>query len=294
MQFNISGYSTALFSTWYFIEELDLLFDCGDGCVAALLQKGGKVKHIFISHADRDHLSGLLHFSQLNNRTDFPKLFFPADSGSFPALNEFSSKFDPHIEKRIWSGIRSKEEIYIRKDIVVTAVRNSHVEAMDNIHKSLGYLVERVRRKLRPEFLNLSGKEIADLRKTRTEEELTYEVRDKLIAYSGDTPPENEDFWNNTEVLIHEATFLDRSSDDDDPRQNKHSILEDVIKMVSRIKINKLILGHFSVRYSNEEIISRVNTLISQYKLKCEVKLVLPGSINFNILTGKPEAIGNS
>lgn len=57
MEFTISGYSTALFSTWYFIEELGLLFDAGDGVITYLLQKSRKIKYIFISHADRDHLT---------------------------------------------------------------------------------------------------------------------------------------------------------------------------------------------------------------------------------------------
>lgn len=65
MQLTITGYSTALFSTWYFVEELGILFDCGDGVSAALLQKARKVEHVFISHADRDHLAGLLQFNQL-------------------------------------------------------------------------------------------------------------------------------------------------------------------------------------------------------------------------------------
>lgn len=58
----ISGYSTALYSTFFFLEELGILFDCGDGAAAMLLGKSRKVKHIFISHADRDHLGGLLQF----------------------------------------------------------------------------------------------------------------------------------------------------------------------------------------------------------------------------------------
>ncbi|HEV7780957.1 MAG TPA: MBL fold metallo-hydrolase [Chitinophagaceae bacterium] len=81
--FKITGYSTALFSTWYFIEEAGILFDCGDGCSAGLLQKSRKVKNIFISHADRDHLTGLLQFCQLNNREDLPKVFYSADCDSF-------------------------------------------------------------------------------------------------------------------------------------------------------------------------------------------------------------------
>lgn len=42
----ITGYSTALFATWFFIEELGLLLDAGDGVSAGLLQKSRKVKQI--------------------------------------------------------------------------------------------------------------------------------------------------------------------------------------------------------------------------------------------------------
>ena len=59
MQLTITGYSTALFSTWYFVEEWGVLFDAGDGLISALLQKSRKIDHVFISHADRDHLTGL-------------------------------------------------------------------------------------------------------------------------------------------------------------------------------------------------------------------------------------------
>ena len=54
MKLTITGYSTALFSTWYFIEELGLLFEADDGVTASLLQKARKIEHVFISHADRD------------------------------------------------------------------------------------------------------------------------------------------------------------------------------------------------------------------------------------------------
>ena len=74
MQLTITGYSTALFATWYFIDELNMLFDAGDGLTAGLLHKARKVEHVFISHADRDHLTGLLQFNQLNAR-EAPPLF---------------------------------------------------------------------------------------------------------------------------------------------------------------------------------------------------------------------------
>jgi len=57
MKFKISAFSTALFSTWINVEELNLLIDAGDGVSMGLLQKSRKVKHVFITHPDRDHLN---------------------------------------------------------------------------------------------------------------------------------------------------------------------------------------------------------------------------------------------
>lgn len=99
----ITGYSTALFSTWYFVRDYGILFDCGDGASTALMQKSRRVKHVFVSHADRDHLAGLLQFNQLNGR-DGLTIYYPKDCGSFPAMADFTAKFDPHMAGTRWGA----------------------------------------------------------------------------------------------------------------------------------------------------------------------------------------------
>src|ERR1700759_5350118 len=115
MQLTITGYSTALFSTWYFIEEWGICFDAGDGMISALLQKSRKIDHVFISHADRDHLTGLLQFNKLNARPGFPVMYYPKDAGSFPVLAAFSKRFDPQVERTVWTPVTEGEEIAIAK-----------------------------------------------------------------------------------------------------------------------------------------------------------------------------------
>ena len=115
MKYKISAYSTALFSTWINVEELNLLIDAGDGLAAGLLQKSGKIKNVFITHPDRDHLGGLPQFLQLNSRNGLPKVYYPKDSGSFPALNNFLKKFDPHASLNTWTGIADKSRVEIKK-----------------------------------------------------------------------------------------------------------------------------------------------------------------------------------
>ncbi|MDA0813493.1 MAG: MBL fold metallo-hydrolase [Verrucomicrobia bacterium] len=250
----ITGYSTALFSTWYFVNEFGVLFDCGDGVSAGLLQKARKVKHVFISHADRDHVAGLLQFNQLNARAGL-NFYYPKDCGSFPAMAEFSSRFDPHVSGTQWIPLEAGQEVRLRHDLLVRTIENRHVPAEPGQFKSLSYAVDRISRRLKPEFSGRSGEEIAAVRQKLGDAAITDEARSPSLIYSGDTPPEWDGRYHGAEVLIHEATFLTAAEiDPDDPKRNKHSSLDQVMKMVAGSKIKKLILGHFSSRYSNEQI----------------------------------------
>ena len=295
MDFTISGYSTALFATWYFIDELDLLFDAGDGVVAGLTQKSGKIKHIFISHADRDHLTGLLQLVQLNARDGFPKIYYPASSSSFPALQAFSAAFDQHKFPIPWIPVGPNDRIQIGKDLYVRPIENEHVRHRSDQIKSLSYIVEKTKQKLRPAFADLTGTEIGALRKTHGDEYVMETVTEKILAYSGDTPIAHDGRWDNVEILIHESTLL-RSTDvaDFESRGNRHSTLEEVMEMVSITKPKALILGHFSARYNADEIDRTIADLGNHYQLNFPIYRLLPGEVYRDVLNSPPIYAGNN
>lgn len=293
--FTISGYSTALFSTWYFIEELDLLFDAGDGVTAALMQKSRKVRHVFISHADRDHLTGLLQFNQLNAREGLPFIYYPVHSGSFPALADFSARFDPHVTGTVWQGIAPGDSIPIAKDTSVVRIRNGHVPALPEEIKSLSYKVVRHKQKLREAYNGLPGAEIAALRRQLGDEAVMETVRETLLGYSGDTPLDDPGRWGDTPVLIHEATFLSRSDlADPDERRNKHSSLDEVMDMAAALPLQALILGHFSSRYRQEEIDEAILQHCRRLGIPFPVYRVAPGLWQKDILQQAPLWRGRS
>lgn len=276
-QISITGYSTALFATWYFVEEYGVLFDCGDGVCSALLQKSRKIKHVFISHADRDHLTGLLQFQQLNGRSDL-RIHYPRDSGSFPALAEFSATFDPQTSGTQWLPMSAGAEIELRNNLVVRAIENRHVPTDGVMVKSLSFVAESVSRKLKPEFVGLAGSEIAAIRAERGADQMTDETRSIEMIYSGDTPIENDGRYNDTMILIHEATFLSSEEiDPDNPKRNKHSSLDSVMEMVADSNIGTLILGHFSSRYSDQQIDEAIDREILRCGITIPVKRVYPG-----------------
>lgn len=285
---SITGYSTALFSTWYFIDEMSILFDCGDGATSGLLQKSRKVKHVFISHADRDHIAGLIQFNQLNARAGL-KIYYPADSGSFPALASFSEKFDPHVGGTKWIPIEADSEFRIREDLSVRPIPNVHIDPKLG-SKSFGYLVESISRKLKPEMLGKKGTEIAAIRKEKGEQAISDISRKRKLFYSGDTPIEFDGRYDNTEILIHEATFLTASEiDPDNPHRNKHSSLDQVMKMVAGSNIQHLVLGHFSSRYNDEEIDEAIQKEARRQKIQIPVYRLLPGKMVRDVLGGGPQ-----
>lgn len=288
MQLTITGYSTALFATWFFIDELALLFDVGDGVASGITQKARKIKNVFISHADRDHLAGLLAFNQLNARPGAPNIHYPKDCESFPALEAFSKTFDPHVAGTLWTPIQEFEEIYISKNMYVKPFPNEHVQQGHPDTKSLSYKVFDTKRKLKQEFRGLPGQEIKRIIDEHGQSFTTDLIETNVLSYSGDTPI-NFDLWDGSDVLIHEATFLGGSEDDKiETHGNRHSKLEDVIKMVSEIKVGKLILSHFSSRYSHAQIDARIRALSKEFKITIPIYRLLPGQVHHDILNGEP------
>ena len=289
MTFNISSFSTALFSTWINVEELNLLIDAGDGLSMSLLQKARKIKYVFITHPDRDHLNGLPQYIQLNSRDEYPKINYPKDSGSFPAMKDFLSKFDPHLPVSQWTGIEDGQIVPVKKGYELQALRNEHIQAPPDVHKSLSYKLYEIKNKLKAEFSNLNPEQIKKIVIDKGRDYLTETLRNNLISFSGDTPVDNYEKWHNSEILIHEATFLNTASDSNlINKGNKHSRVDEVLKMVKEIKVNTLILNHFSSRYSKEVIDEAVLKLIKDLAIKIPVHLVYPGEIHRDILNSKP------
>lgn len=289
MNHKITAYSTALFSTWINIEDLNLLFDAGDGLSAGLLQKSMKVKYVFITHPDRDHLHGLPQFLQLNSRPNLPIIHYPKDSGSFPAIQDFLGKFDPHTKGAQWFEIEDGYVVSIKKGFEVQAIRNEHIACPVGVHKSLSYKVFETKDKLKPEFQALNSEEIKKIVQEKGRDFLTEVTRKNILSFSGDTPVDDYGKWDQSEILIHEATFLkDESKPNVVSTKNKHSTIDEVLDMVKEINIKQLILTHFSSRYSKEDIETTVRKKLKVRKIDLPVFIVYPGEISRDILAGIP------
>ncbi|MEX2213844.1 MAG: hypothetical protein WD768_06940 [Phycisphaeraceae bacterium] len=283
MRFTITASSSALFSTWIFIEELGLLFDAGDGLCAALATKARKIRHAFITHADRDHMAGLLQFNQLNARDGQPVIHYPKDCGSFPALRDFVRQFDPQSGPATWNALDEGDEIAIDDSHSVLALRSEHVELPGSPVKALRYIVRHKKRVLRPEHIGLKGSAIARLRKEQGEDAVTQERIESLLGYSGDAPRLDPASWMGVKLLLHECTFLQP-----DTARRPHANLPEVLAAAAALELEALILLHFSTRYDASEITQAIAREARTHGLRFPVYAILPGATTPDVLAGEP------
>ncbi len=90
---SIASAATSLIFTG---EQNNILFDCGDGTLTALLKKRiHNINEIFISHDHIDHIGGLLSLlAYLKIRGIFPKIYHPKDSFVIKLIKEyFASRY---------------------------------------------------------------------------------------------------------------------------------------------------------------------------------------------------------
>lgn len=289
-KFTITGYSTALFSTWLFVDELRLLLDAGDGVSAGLTQKSRKIRNVFVSHADRDHLAGLLQLLQLNGRDGLPRVHYPADCGSFPPLADFIAKFDQGTsDKAIWSTMTGGDRIAIGSDHFVRPFINNHVPVDEGVTKSLSFKVERETRKLKDEFKDASPDTLKSLREAQGNDHITTPASTLELGYSADCQVRSSDadVWSGVKVLMHEATFLS-PQEANDVQRHRHSVLPDVLTMARDAKLEALVLTHFSMRYKFDEIRKTLCHHARGLKLPFPVFIIPPGKVVRDVLKTEP------
>ena len=198
-------------------------------------------------------------------------------------------KFDPHTNGSRWIGIEDGQIVSIKKGFEIQAIRNEHIKFPKGVHKNLSYKLYETKTKLKSEFQFIGSQEIKKIVDEKGSAYITETVKDNIISFSGDTPVDDYSKWNGSQILIHESTFIKGNSDQPvSSHEGKHSTLEDVMQMVAEIGIEKLILTHFSARYSSEQIDSAIRKLVKELKVDIPVYAVYTGELKRNILSQMP------
>lgn len=269
---SIKGYSIAALRTNFFIPELGILLDAG------LSAPYSNLNHIFITHGHSDHCANI-PFHIYGAKLSGTKLQVHVPEESVNYIDQFitygyciSSHPDSNIPKNELY-VNNYYEMQGRKtgDIIDLKIKgfNYFTEVIECYHSipCVGYGFYEVRKKLKDEYLNLSGKEIGNLKKQNIE--INKDVNYYHFVFLGDT---SKKIFENKEILkyktiIIECTFI---SDDDYDQAEKtfHIHWKDLLPFVLENKENNFILIHFSQRYKRSEIIQFFESEMEKNKIK--------------------------
>ncbi len=238
----IEGYSRTAVQTCWRVNELKLLFDAG---IQPWDFMGTST--MFITHSHLDHIAALPAYVSRRRmmKMDPPVIYLPdsAVDAAWDMLQTFR-RLDRGAMPCELIGLLPGDETEIGREYIVTALPTQHTI------ESLGFVVHQRRHKLKPEFTELSGPQIRDLRLAGTE--VTQEFRVPIVAYTGDTAPkglDNNPVFYEAQILITELTFVAPEHRKDKIHKHGHMHVDDYAQRADRFQNQLVIAGHLSTRY---------------------------------------------
>ncbi|MBQ6157998.1 MAG: metal-dependent hydrolase [Thermoguttaceae bacterium] len=254
-ELTVEGFSRAPVKSFWRIPELKIGFDLG----WQPWEHMGTPRW-FITHTHMDHILALPAYAARRQMMDMapPTVFLPAQRVSeAQALLTAFTRLDNGRLPCNFVGVRPGDEIELSRELVVTVSKTYHSVP------SVGYIVWERRKKLKEEYLSLSGPQIRDLKESGVE--ITYEIRFPRIAYLGDSTAraldETPDMYR-ADVLITEMTFISPDVTAEMLKTAGHIHLNDIVRRQERFENKLIIAGHFSARYTNQEVHARVRAAL--------------------------------
>ncbi|HAC92261.1 MAG TPA: metal-dependent hydrolase [Planctomycetaceae bacterium] len=245
-QLTIEGYSRAAVQSYWRIPELRIGFDLGaqpwDFMGTAVWA---------ITHSHLDHIAALPVYLARRRmmKMEAPRVYLP--SHSLPAVEAMLKSFQRLDRGRLPGeliAVDPGDEVELSRELVMTVHATTHTVP------SVGYIVWERRHKLKPEYLQLTGPEIRDLRLSGVA--VSSEVRLPVLAYTGDTSPsglDNNPDMLRAQVLITEMTFVAPRHRKEKIHKHGHMHLDDFIERQAAFENQLVIAAHFSVRYNSSQ-----------------------------------------
>jgi len=245
--YTIRGVSVGGVYTSLHVPELDCLFDAG---IVARTLAGAS--NLLVSHGHADHVGALPAIFGVRGLLGQarPRLFLPEQIREpLQTTFEHLSQIQRYPLEADWVGVKPGDEHQLRRDLWLRAFRTHHTVP------SVGYQLFRKVQKLRSEYRELPGKEIAERRNAG--EDLFQTVEHLELAYATDTlirVLDTSPSLLKTRVLILECSFIDERKSLAASRAGCHIHLDEILERASDFENEHVVLMHFSQISSPDEV----------------------------------------
>lgn len=248
------------------------MIDCGEGTQMQMRRTKlhfAKIQAIFISHLHGDHcfgLLGLLSTFGMLGRTAKLKVFAPMDyENLFKQQVEFFMKGMEYEIEFVPVDTTTKQVVYEDKSLTVETIPLNHRLPC------CGYLfrekptLPHIRRDM-IDYYEIPISQINNIKNGASWTSPDGEIipNERLVepadparsyAYCSDTKymPKLYEDVEGVNVLYHESTYT--SENEDRAKLYYHSTAKQAASVARDAKVGKLLLGHYSARYNNEDVL---------------------------------------
>src|SRR3954468_6073708 len=224
---HVIGYSVAGEETVVQVPEMNVCFDIGRAPYFALTSD-----YVCITHSHMDHLAGLGYY--LSQRH-----FQGMKPGTVLLPRELERPVDNLL--RCWRDVERQGTPFTLVPMTAGGLyegrRGFGIRCFATRHGgvSLGYSLVSIREKLKPEYMQHTGPELAQMRKDGVE--IQYRLEVPIVAFLGDTTIGNvfdQPDVQNAQILVTETTFFD-ADHRTKAKAGKHLHLEHLVEVLPKL-----------------------------------------------------------
>ncbi len=242
----IIGYSVAGEETVVAVPQLDVCFDVGKAPDQII-----PINHILLTHGHMDHAAGIAYYlSQRNFCGISPGTILAPKNLLGPIRDIFDawSRLDGNKVPGKLIGVKSGDEYQIKPNLITRVFPTKHSKG------SVGYSVIEKRKKLKTEYVGLTGPQIVKLKKQGVE--IDYPLEIPIVTYLGDT--QYVDFSQlkyiaESRILIAECTFYE-GGHSGRAEAGRHMHIDEFADLLGKLKNEHIIVTHITQRTPMRDI----------------------------------------
>ena len=243
---DVVGYSVAGEETVVAVPQLDVCFDVGkapDQFIA--------INHVLLTHGHMDHSAGFAYYLSQRNFCGMAPGTILAPSGLIRTMQEILDSWGRLDGNRIPAqlvGVKPGDEYAVKPNLFARAFPTKHSPG------SVGFTVIEKRKRLKSEYLGLTGPQLVEIKKQGVPIDTTLEI--PLVTYLGDTSYVDFaqlDYIVHSKILIAECTFYE-GEHVSRANAGRHMHVRELADLLGRLQNEHVILSHLTQRTAMGEV----------------------------------------